>query len=97
MTGLTERGIEVTKQSESNDVIEKLSPEVSVKTSTKFSGEKFFIRLTDKDREKLDELHDGGGSVAEFFMKKMKLYGKIPPGQEGDAFQKDLELFMEVL
>ena len=65
---------------------------------TIYPGSYFLISVSAREDESLDEI-DTGSKQRDFIMKKMKLRPKIviPAGEEGKAFQGDLNIFTKIL
>ncbi len=65
---------------------------------TIYPGSYFLISVSAREEDGLDEI-DTGSKQRDFIMKKMKLRPKIiiPAGEEGKAFQGDLNVFMKIV
>lgn len=65
---------------------------------TIYPGTYFLISVSAREEDGLDEI-DTGSKQRDFIMKKMKLRPKIiiPAGEEGKAFQGDLNVFMKIV
>lgn len=65
---------------------------------TIYPGSYFLISVSAREEDALDMI-DTGSKQRDFIMKKMKLRPKIiiPAGEEGKAFQGDLNVFMKIV
>ena len=77
----------------------ELDKEVVETVHTIYSGDYFYVKITENQQDQLDTIHDSDGSVRMFLIGKMKLKKGmvLPENHEGEIFQKDLDKFAKVL
>lgn len=64
-----------------------------------FKGKFFQVTVSEESHDKLDRLREKGADAKarKWIAEHMKPYITLPEGNEGEMFQRDLELFVRIL